>query len=303
MSDFFRDFSPHTDLACERMRADTNLPGVEYREEEGAGCRISRLSVTGPEGAESIGKPEGTYVTMSFPPLFELQEGEIATLSSTLSSLILEFLTQLAPKARSVLTVGLGNRSITSDAIGPESVRAMMATRHLRTESPALFSQLADIDLSLLAPGVMGETGIEVSDLVAATVRATEPDLVIAIDALAARSTERLAATVQLSDTGIRPGSGIGNARRPLDRDTLGVPVLSIGMPTVVGSATLVLDALEKAEMRDGDLPEPLRRVLTEGKSFFVSPREADVVTERAARLFADAVNHAFSSGFFAEGQ
>lgn len=301
MSKALRDFSPQTDLACERMRADTDLPGVEYREEEGKGCRISRLSVTSREGAESIGKPEGTYVTMSFPPLFELQDGEIATLSSTLSSLVLEFLARLAPTARSVLAVGLGNRSITSDAVGPESVRAMMATRHLRAESPALFSQLADIDLALLAPGVMGETGIEASDLVAATVRATAPDLVIVIDALAARSTERLAATIQLTDTGIRPGSGIGNARRPLDRSTLGVPVLSIGMPTVVGSATLVLDALEKAELRDGDLPESLRRVLTEGKSFFVSPREADVVTERAARLFSDAVNHAFSSGFFAE--
>ena len=301
MSDILSNFSPETDLACERMRADTDLAGVEYREEEGEGCRISRLSVTSREGAESIGKPEGLYVTMSFPPLFELQEGEIGTLSGALSSLILEFLSRLAPSAKSVLVVGLGNRGITSDAIGPESVRAMMATRHLRTESPELFSQLAEIDLSLLAPGVMGETGIEVSDLVAATVRATAPDLVIAIDALAARSTERLAATVQLSDTGIRPGSGIGNARRPLDRETLGVPVLSIGMPTVVGSATLVLDALEKADMGDGDLPEPLRRVLTEGKSFFVSPREADVVTERAARLFSDAVNHAFSAGFFAE--
>ncbi|MBO7292712.1 MAG: GPR endopeptidase, partial [Clostridia bacterium] len=109
MSKALRDFSPQTDLACERMRADTDLPGVEYREEEGKGCRISRLSVTSREGAESIGKPEGTYVTMSFPPLFELQDGEIATLSSTLSSLVLEFLARLAPTARSVLAVGLGN--------------------------------------------------------------------------------------------------------------------------------------------------------------------------------------------------
>lgn len=291
---------PRTDLACERMRADTSLPGIEYCEEEREVCRVSRLLVTSPEGAESIGKPKGTYLTMSFRPLFELGDAEIAALSSILTELILEFCKPITPLC-SVLVVGLGNRAITSDAIGPESVRAMIATRHLRTENPELFSRFSSVELSLLSPGVMGETGIEAGDLVAGAVRAVNPSLVIVIDALAARDTARLAATVQLSDSGIRPGSGIGNARQAIDSESLGVPVLAIGLPTVVDSATLVLDAFRAAELSDGEIPEALRDVLTKGRSFFVSPRDSDIVTERAARLLADAINHAFSNGFFEE--
>ena len=169
-------------------------------------------------------------------------------------------------------------------------------------EEPALFKELSEVGLALLAPGVMGETGMEVLDLVAGVEARIRPDLILAIDALAARSTERLAATIQLSDTGICPGSGIGNARRPLNRETLGVPVIAIGMPTVVNSATLVLEAVHRAGLAEGELPPELERVLSEGRSFYVSPRDADVVTERGARLVADAVNRAFSHGFFGEG-
>ncbi len=296
------DHYPHTDLACERMQADTALPGVDYREEEREGCRISRLSVTSPEGAASIGKPEGSYVTMSFAPLWEVDEEALGLLSHTLSELLLELSRALAPRITSVLVVGLGNRYITSDAIGPDSIREMFATRHLKSEDPGLFSRFSEVELSLLSPGVMAQTGIETQALVASVKETVAPDLILAIDALAARSTARLATTIQLSDTGIRPGSGIGNARRALDRDSLGVPVIAIGVPSVVNSATLVYDAFEKAGLADGDIPDRLREVLTSGASFFVSPRESDVVTERAARLVADAVNLSFSSGFFKEG-
>ncbi len=302
MSDRSEIVFPHTDLACERLAADTALPGVEHTEEERDGCRISRLFVKGPEGAEAIGKPEGSYVTMSFSPLYTLHEGALAPLAETLSALILEFCAALPARPRAVLAVGLGNRAMTADAIGPESIRRMTATRHLRLEDPGLFAKFAEAELSLLAPGVMGETGIEAVDLVAGAVRATEPDLVIAVDALAARSVTRLATTVQLSDTGIRPGSGVGNSRRALDRETLGVPVLAIGIPTVVSSHTLVYDAFEKAGLSDGEIPGRLREVLSEGASFFVSPRESDTVTERAAQLVAEAVNSTFSAGFFTEG-
>lgn len=293
---------PHTDLACERLAADVTLEGVEHTEEERRGCRISRLSVRSREGAEAIGKPEGSYVTMSFPPLYELHEGELAPLAETLSELILEFCDKLPKKPRSVLAVGLGNRAMTADAVGPESIRAMTATRHLRIEDPDLFDKYAEAELSLLAPGVMGETGIEAVELVAGAVRAAAPELVIAVDALAARSVTRLATTVQLSDTGIRPGSGVGNSRRAIDRETLGVPVLAIGIPTVVSSHTLVYDAFRQAGLADGEIPGRLREVLSEGVSFFVSPRESDTVTERAAQLVANAVNASFSAGFFAEG-
>ena len=201
-----------------------------------------------------------------------------------------------------MLAVGLGNRAMTADAVGPESIRAMTATRHLRIEDPELFAKYSEAELSLLAPGVMGETGIEAVELVAGAVKAAAPELVIAVDALAARSVTRLATTVQLSDTGIRPGSGVGNSRRAIDRETLGVPVLAIGIPTVVSSHTLVYDAFRQAGIADGEIPDRLRELLSEGASFFVSPRESDTVTERAAQLVANAVNSSFSAGFFGEG-
>ncbi len=292
--------APYTDLACERMQADTTLPGVEYHEEEREGFRIGHLTVMSREGAEAIGKPEGHYTTLFFPPIYRMDEGALLPLARVLSSLILSFCEGIGAP-RSVLAVGLGNRAMTADAVGPASIEKMIATRHLAIEEPALFGKFGKVELSLLAPGVLGDTGIESGDLVAGAVATVSPDIVLVIDALAARSTERLAATVQLSDTGIRPGSGVGNARRALDKESLGVPVLAIGMPTVVDSATLVRDAFEQAGLADGEMPEELRRVLGEGRSFFVSPRECDVVTERAARLFGDAVNMTFSPGFFGE--
>ena len=294
-------YCPRTDLACERMKADTALPGVEYREEEREGCRVSRLSVQSREGAEAIGKPEGRYVTVSFAPLWEVDDPTLTAVSRTVSSLLLELSEGLVERISSVLVVGLGNRYITSDAIGPDSIREMFATRHLAREDPALFARFSEVELSLLAPGVMAQTGIETQALVASVKETVAPDLVLAIDALAARSTSRLATTIQLSDTGIRPGSGIGNARRALDRETLGVPVIAIGIPSVVDSATLVYDALERAGLGENDIPDRLREVLSEGVSFFVSPKESDVVTEKAARLVADAVNLTFSAGFFGE--
>ncbi len=293
--------TPHTDLACERMRADTSIPGVAYREEEREGFHIGHLLITSDEGAEAIGKPKGHYTTLSFPPIYQMDEGALLPLSGLLSSLILDFCERLGKPPRSVLAVGLGNRAMTADAVGPCSIDRMLATRHLSLEEPALFEKLGKVELSLLAPGVLGRTGIEAYDLVKGAAAAISADLVLVIDALAARSTERLAATVQLSDTGIRPGSGVGNARRALDEVSLGVPVLSLGMPTVVNSSTLVRDAFSRANLSDGEIPPALKEVLGTGQSFFVSPRECDVVTERAAQLFGDAVNMAFSPGFFGE--
>ena len=293
---------PRTDLACERMRADTDLAGVEYREEAHGAFGISRLTIKDDEAAKAIGKPEGHYVTVSFAPLWEMSDGELGKLSELLSTLLSELCRAHVEKPRAVLVVGLGNRYLTADAVGPDSIRAMFATRHLAKEEPTLFARFSEVELSLLAPGVMAQTGIETGLLVAGAAEAVAPDLVITIDALAARSVSRLATTVQLSDTGIRPGSGIGNGRRAIDSEALGVPVLAIGVPTVVDSGTLVYDAFERAGLSDGDIPEPLQRVLGEGEAFFVSPRQSDTVTERAAQLIATAVNLTFSPGLFDEG-
>ena len=198
------------------------------------------------------------------------------------------------PKASSVLTVGLGNRDITADALGPKTVDGLLVTRHIKEYKPDIFEKIGQREMSALCPGVVGQTGIETFELIEGAVKRVCPDLVIVIDALAARSVDRLATTVQISDTGIAPGSGIGNKRRRIDRESLGVPVLAVGVPTVVDSATLVYDALGRAGIEETS--EELERVLENSRSFFVSLKESDVAVSESARLLANAINYAFRS-------
>ena len=154
---------------------------------------------------------------------------------------------------------------------------------------------MASISLSALSPGVLGQTGIETLELLRGTVRSVRPDVMVVVDALAARSCERLASTVQISDTGISPGSGVGNHRAAINRETVGIPVIVLGVPTVVNSSTLVYDALEQAGIHE--ISPPLRHVLENGKSFFVSPKESDVITEAVSGLLSSAINTAFTGG------
>ena len=195
----------------------------------------------------------------------------------------------------SVFVAGLGNADLTPDAIGPQTMRRLTATRHLRQYEGELYRAAGCSALSALAPGVLGQTGIETSELLRGAVNTTHPDVILVIDALTARSCDRLCATVQLSDTGIEPGSGVGNHRRAITYKSMGVPVIALGVPTVVNSATLVWDAINEAGM-DGDDPR-LKDVLERGKSFFVSPKESDLICESVAELFARAIGLAFTEG------
>ena len=192
-----------------------------------------------------------------------------------------------------VLVAGLGNAEITADAVGPQTVHRLTVTRHLHEYDREIFRLIGRCQLSALAPGVLGQTGMEALDLIRGAVRAVRPNVVLAVDALAARSTARLAATVQLSDTGIAPGSGIGNRRRAINQKSVGVPVISLGIPTVVDSATLVYDALQKAGI--GEVDAPLREVLENQRHFFVSPKESDLITAQTAALLTEAIEQAFS--------
>ncbi len=287
---------PHTDLAMERMRADTDLNGVEYAEEKRGIATLSRLLIKDEEGARSIGKPRGTYLSLSFPRLWEIGEEDLSFLTDLLSEQLLSLCG--ATRCERVLVAGLGNRYITADALGPEVIGRILATRHLKDEERPLFDRFTDTELSLIAPGVLAQTGIESSEMVKAAVGAVKPDLVIVIDALAARSPQRLAATCQLASVGLSPGSGIGNRRGRIDEETLGVPVVSIGIPTVVDSSTLIYDTLERA----GIIPsEALLHLLREEQGFFVSPRQSDEVTEKAARLVADTINFSFNRRLFSK--
>jgi spore protease len=273
------------------------MEGTESREECVGRFRVSELRILQKEAAERFGKPIGCYVTVTCGRINLLGDEDRRLLVRLLSGRLLGMARRLTGKTVGpdfkVLVVGLGNAEMTADAIGPKTVGLLTATRHLRKYEKDLFCKLGCSSLSLFAPGVLGQTGIETLELLQGAVDCVKPDLILAVDALAARSCDRLASTLQISDAGIAPGSGVGNHRAPITREAMGVPVIALGVPTVVNSATLVYDALEQAGIEE--IGAPLQRVLKNGKSFFVSPKDSDVVTEEASRLLSDAIGAAFT--------
>lgn len=291
MEDFAR-----SDLARE-CGCDTDGEGVRVRRCEAGGCEILRVQIRTLEAAERIGKPMGCYVTVDCGNILMLDEVESERVRCALAVEIREMAERMSDcrvnSGFSVLVVGLGNSEITPDAIGPETVRRLSVTRHLRQMDHALFSTVGLCEISALSPGVLGKTGLEAVELVRGAVSAASPNLVIAVDALAARSAGRLVSTVQISDTGIHPGSGIGNRRRALNAETVGVPVMALGVPTVVDSSTLVYDALRRSGCDEPS--EELRRALEEGKGYFVSPKEIDLLVSATGVLLAGALEKAFS--------
>ena len=279
-----------TDLACERRRADTTLAGVDYREEEKGGILKSVLRVKSDEGARSIGKPKGVYITLTFKPLWQQSADELRLAIEALSSVLLEMIP--AEGKPSLLVAGLGNRYMTVDAVGPRALSEIVATSHLAALEKDIFDSLSCHKISAITPGVLAQTGIESASLLAAAVKECAPDYLIVIDALAARECERLARTLQISDTGILPGAGVGNPRAAIDEETLGIPVIVIGIPTVVDSATLLYDTLTRSGTEE--LPKEFEVLLEKSRGYFVAPRECDAVTENAAHVIASAINQTF---------
>ena len=278
-----------TDLAIERRRADTDIKGVSYTEKAHGDVVCGTLVVESEEGAKEIGRPIGRYVTLKSKPFSVQNEDELSCEASLLAS-VLKDLSQKTPSH--VMVAGLGNRALTVDAIGPLTASRTVATAHLAELEPKLFSSLDCSRISVLSPGVLSETGIESAELIKNAVKVCKPDLVILIDALAARGLERLASTVQISDTGLCPGAGVGNHRTPIDKETLGVPVLVIGVPTVIDSATLLFDTLTSEN--GGVLSKETEQMLTKLQGLFVCVRECDAVTDNASRLIAEGINRAF---------
>lgn len=293
-----------TDLACEAPNAEDcakNASGSSYYEYKRGTLSVARLQIEDSRGAERFGREIGTYVTVSCGnPLF-LSSDERAFLVESVTSELRRITEHLVEKpldtSLRVLVAGLGNAHMTADALGPETARILPATRHLESIDESLppheFQGIASI--AVIAPGVLAQTGIETVELIRGAVKAVSPDLLIAVDALAARSCERLTATVQLSDTGLRPGSGIGNCREALTRETVGCPVVAVGVPTVVDSSSLVYDVLSRAGVVSDEIAPELLRILENGKSFFVSPKEIDCLVQTFAELIADAIEAAFS--------
>lgn len=269
--------SIRTDLAQEAHQFYGEIQGVDSREMTCEGYEAHVVQVRTPEAAQILGKPVGTYVTVELDGLLRREEDGFSRAVEAVAGL----LTPMLPEKGLALVVGLGNRAMTPDVVGPKAVDFTLVTRHL-VEALPQFSHLRAV--AALAPGVLGTTGMESGAVVEALVERLHPACVLAIDALAARSVERLCRTVQLSDTGIIPGSGVGNHRQGLTRESLGVPVVSLGVPTVVDGATLIQDLL--GENAPADVP---------GRDLFVTPREVDSRVADLSRVLGYAVSRALN--------
>lgn len=268
-----------TDLAVERheLIKDYTPKGVKSKQYNSGGIRITKITVTDEDGAKALQKPMGTYITADLPdPIsFCSPDNEmIEAIAAELRTLI--------PREGTVLVAGLGNADITPDAIGPLSAASVFATRHISDElmKSTGLSELRSV--SVTVPGVLGKTGTETAEAVKSIAEVVQPSAIIAVDALAARRVSRLGTTIQMSDTGISPGSGVGNRRNALNKETIGFPVISVGIPTVVDAQTLVNDITDGCRIKN-----------EENREMIVTPREIDIVIERASKLIALAVNKA----------
>lgn len=269
--------SRRTDLALEAhdlRRAAEKLSGAVLRESFAYGCRVTTVTVETAGAARALKKPRGEYVTLDLAPYW--QRGEDAFPNAVrLLAQELRRLIAACGAAGDALVVGLGNAAMTPDAVGPAAAEHILVTRHLK--GAEAFSGFAAV--SVLTPGVLGKTGMETAELVRGAVRATHPSLVIAVDSLASARLERVCNTVQLSDTGIVPGSGVGNHRSALNRRTLGIPVIAIGVPTVVDAASLALDILEEAGAPSLDA------AALRGHDVMVTPRDIDAQIAELGRI------------------
>lgn len=288
--------SIYTDLAAEARELVPELPGVKEETERRAGIEISRIEITGEEASQKLGKPIGTYVTIDAPELSERPPELFERVSRELAEEICA-LTKTLPRGAPTLVVGLGNRFITPDALGPRVAEQIFVTRHLLEYMPDLMD-FTPRAVSAISPGVLGVTGVETLEIVRGVVERTHPELVIAVDSLASRRAARISTTIQLTDAGIDPGSGVGNDRRGLNKKTLGVPVVALGVPMVVYAATISQDTISMIAEETGlhHDEERLRRlaekVLNERLgSMIVTPKDVDGIVQDMSRVLADAVN------------
>ncbi|EOS40617.1 GPR endopeptidase [Lachnospiraceae bacterium] len=317
-------YSVRTDLALEekeRFESDNvEIPGVVLEEEydKEREIRITRVKVETENGAKTMGKPVGVYLTMEAPNMAVPDEDYHREVSVKLSEYIEELIQgrSLDTDDLSVLVVGLGNRQVTPDALGPYVADNLCVTRHIVKEYGKYAMGIEHARLvSAIVPGVMGQTGMETLEIVKGVVDETKPDLVIAIDALAARNTRRLNRTIQIADTGIHPGSGVGNHRNGLTKESVGVPVIGIGVPTVVDAATIandtmenLIDALESSEILKG-VGDVLRTYNSAEKyelvkelisphlnGMFVTPKDEDELVKQISYTISEALNMLFTN-------
>lgn len=276
-----------TDLALEaRELAGEEIKGVSLEEETKNGISISRLKIHSEHASRQLNKEKGTYITLEMPALtdsFTDTDDRLLTIA--------EEIRRLLPVNGLVLIAGLGNMEITPDALGPKAVSRILATRHIKGE----LARSTGLDhlrpVAVVATGVTGKTGIETGEYLLSIIKRIKPNAVIAIDALASRRLSRLGCTLQISDTGISPGAGVGNNRTKLTMETMGVPVIGIGVPTVVDASTMALDLFDT---NDEEFSNKLRHMVNpSGRQMVVTPKEIDLLINRASELISLAINSA----------
>lgn len=286
-------FAQRTDLASEarELVIGTNpkdIEGVKYEDAEDRGIKYHKLTVLSENGQVALDKPIGTYYTAEIASVLRRESESFIDTVEALSSLIKEMLGEIGGD-ECTLIVGLGNRDITPDGIGPLCAESVLVTRHLKEHAPKDFAFLSPV--AAISPGVLGTSGIESADYIKWVCDNLKPKRVIAVDALAARSLDRLCKTVQITDTGITPGSGVGNSRSAINSQVLGVPVIAIGVPTVVDIRSLL------ADMGDTKLSEGAANT----NDMIVTPRNIDSEVACASRIVAYSINLALHKGLTVE--
>ena len=305
-----------TDLATERRdlyqkanNIENEIDGLESQKEEvDENIKIERVKITNENGEKAIGKPKGNYITIDIKKLKIAQDEELKKASETLANELRKVIDEHIDKKGEILVVGLGNIYVTPDALGPKVINNIEVTRHIINYLPQYVEEGTRM-VSAISPGVLGTTGIETLEILKGIVDNINPKLVIVIDALASRSIERISSTIQISDTGIVPGAGVGNTRAELSIKTLGIPVIAIGIPTVVETAVLVNDSLdlfitklqEEAKSNDylnqlkaEDNYEEIKEALDPNDyNLIVTPKEIDELIENMATVVSGGINNA----------
>ncbi len=312
------NFQIRTDLALEARESygedDIRIRGVKIEEEADEEREIytTIVKIETENGAKAMGKPVGIYITIEAPNMSVPDEGYHREISEELAKYLRRI---MGERQGSVLVVGLGNRDVTPDALGPDVVNNLHITRHMIKEYGRVVSDLErEKEISAIVPGVMAQTGMETLEIIKGVVGETRPEIVIAIDALAARSTKRLNRTIQITDTGINPGSGVGNHRNAINEETLGVPVIAVGVPTVVDAATIVNDTMEEliaqmdssasmqrlggtlGTLNQAEKHQMIRELISPHlNTMFVTPKDIDETVKYLSYTISEGLNIAFS--------
>jgi len=304
-----------TDLADERTdifkknnNITDNVDGIETNVREEGNIKITEVKVTNENGANSIGKPIGSYITIDINKLKLATDEEIENYGNILSGELKKLIDKHVQKQDEILVVGLGNLYVTPDSLGPKVINEVDVTRHILKYMPEALEE-GTRAVSAISPGVLGTTGMETLEIINGIVENIKPKLIIVIDALASRSIERISSSIQLADTGIVPGAGVGNTRKELSQNTLNIPVIALGIPTVVDLGTIIDEGLdifisklqEKAEsneylnkLKEQDNYEEIKEALAPNDyNMIVTPKEIDDLIENMKDVIARGINYA----------